>query len=267
MGPGVKKIVNHEYLCKDIQPEGDSQRAGLGDEPRAAKQRRAESVPQPPQTQPEPVPQQTSLPLQGLEERGDSWESGNHNQREQPKLKLRQPILSWPTLKPEDREGREKEQYKGMKMSEGEITKNREKPDQSKWMKGCGEEENERYRNFLRYCEERRQESKLQQEMDIERKQKAKEKERQWDMLRLSIEYLKENETKWRTRKIQECDRIREEEKIDRLAIESEEEKIRHHKAQQGRKQQTEEENRREARAIPSKGKLLEVVQRREQRR
>ena len=47
MGPGVKKIVNHEYLCKDIQPEGDSQRAGLGDEPRAAKQRRAGSVPPP----------------------------------------------------------------------------------------------------------------------------------------------------------------------------------------------------------------------------
>ena len=100
-------------------------------------------------------------------------------------------------MKPEEGEEREKEQDKGMKRSEGELCKNKEKSDQSNWVKGCGEEENERYRSFLRYCEERRQESKMQQEMDTERKQKAEKKERQWDMLRLSTEYLKQNESKW----------------------------------------------------------------------
>ena len=79
----------------------------------------------------------------------------SRNQREQPKPKLRQPVLSWPTMKPEEGEEREKEQDKGMKRSEGELCKNKEKSDQSNWVKGCGEEENERYRKFLRYCEER----------------------------------------------------------------------------------------------------------------
>ena len=54
---------------------------------------------------------------------------------------------------------------------------------------------------------------------DEERKLLAKEKEDHWRLLRLSIQYLKENEPKWRSRKIKECDRIREEEKADRLAI------------------------------------------------
>ena len=86
-------------------------------------------------------------------------------------------------------------------------------------MHGGTEDENERYGNFLKYCESRREEGKRIQDEDEERKLLAKEKEDHWRLLRLSIQYLKENEPKWRSRKIKECDRIREEEKADRLAI------------------------------------------------
>ena len=62
--------------------------------------------------------------------------------------------------------------------------------------------------------------------MDEERKKKAERRERQWDLIRLSPEYLKQHEPKWRTRKIEECERIKEEEKKDRLAIASQKKKI-----------------------------------------
>ena len=55
-------------------------------------------------------------------------------------------------------------------MPEREQDKDKEMSDQSNWVKGGGEEDNERYRTFLKYCEDRRQESKQQQEMDEERK-------------------------------------------------------------------------------------------------
>jgi hypothetical protein len=156
------------------------------------------------------------------------WES--RNQREQPKPKIRQPILSWPIKTPDESEERKKEHDKDTKMSEREHDKDKEKDerrqgDQSNWVKGGGEEDNERYRSFLKYCDDRRQESKLQQEMDIERKQTAEKSERQLDLIRLSTEYLKQNEPKWRTMKIEECERIKEEEKKDRLAIVSQKKK------------------------------------------
>ena len=128
---------------------------------------------------------------------------------------MRQPLLSWPSKKPD--EGVEREEDKEMS--------DKRQAYQSNWVKGCGEEDNERYRTFLKYCEDRRQESKLQQEMDEERKKKAERRERQWDLIRLSTEYLKQNEPKWRTRKIEECERIKEEEKKDRLAIASQKKK------------------------------------------
>ena len=61
----------------------------------------------------------------------------------------------------------EREHNKDTKMSEREHDKDKEmsekrQDDQSNWVKGGGEEDNERYRNFLKYCEDRRQESKLQ---------------------------------------------------------------------------------------------------------
>jgi hypothetical protein len=74
------------------------------------------------------------------------WES--RNQREQPKM--RQPILSWPIKKPDEGEERRREHDKDTKMSEREHNKDKEmserrQGDQSNWMKGGGEEDNERY--------------------------------------------------------------------------------------------------------------------------
>ena len=59
----------------------------------------------------------------------------------------------------------------------------------------------------------------MRHEEDEKRKMTAKKREEHWHLLRLSIEYLKQQETKWMTRRIAECERIKEEEKKDRLAI------------------------------------------------
>ena len=40
-----------------------------------------------------------------------------------------------------------------------------------------------------------------------------------WTLLRMSITYLKEKEVEWSERRMKECSRIREEEKMDRLAL------------------------------------------------
>ena len=65
----------------------------------------------------------------------------------------------------------------------------------------------------------------MRHEEDEKRRMTAKKREEHWHMLRLSIEYLKQQETKWMTRRIAECERIKEEEKKDRLAIVSEQRK------------------------------------------
>jgi hypothetical protein len=44
-------------------------------------------------------------------------------------------------------------------------------------------------------------------------------REESFKLLRLCITFLREKEDKWRVRKIEECERIREEEKRDRLAV------------------------------------------------
>ena len=72
-----------------------------------------------------------------------------------------------------------------------------------------------------------------------ERKRRALAKEKASEMMRESITFLKTHEEKWRTRRIEECDRIKEEEKIDRLAI------AREKKKRYGLKKLSVEENRR----------------------
>ena len=57
------------------------------------------------------------------------------------------------------------------------------------------------------------------QEADKIRKEDARRREEHWMLLRLCVKELKEGEHKWSTRKIEECDRIKEEAKEDRLAI------------------------------------------------
>ena len=87
------------------------------------------------------------------------------------------------------------------------------------WVIGADEEDNKIYREFISYCEERREEQKLRVKEDEERMKEARKKEATWELLRTSISYLKEKDGVWKTRKIVECDRIKENEKRDRLAV------------------------------------------------
>ena len=122
------------------------------------------------------------------------------------------------------------------------------------WVGGLEETENDKYRKFLAYCEERRREWKMRVEEDENRKRMATRKEDQWLLLRETVKYLKENDKKWQDRKIAEVSRIREEEKLERLAI------VREKKKRYGIKTLSKEESKRlkersEERIIVSKAK------------
>ena len=54
---------------------------------------------------------------------------------------------------------------------------------------------------------------------DEDRMKEARKKEATWELLRTSISYLKKKDGVWKTRKILECDRIKEKEKRDRLTV------------------------------------------------
>ena len=82
-------------------------------------------------------------------------------------------------------------------------------------------------------------ENKRQMEEDEDRKREAMKKESSWSLLRESICFLKENGNKWQQRKILEVDRIKEEEKKDRLAI------CKEKKKKYGTKRMNKEENKR----------------------
>ena len=87
------------------------------------------------------------------------------------------------------------------------------------WAPGCREEDNRRYRELLKYMEDRRLEAREMLRREEDRKKEAKQKKDRWNLLRTSIEFLKEKEWGWRQRRIEEIERIREEEKKDRLAV------------------------------------------------
>ena len=93
------------------------------------------------------------------------------------------------------------------------------------WVEGAGDEDNQRYRNFLAYCEERREETKRMMEGDEERKRESKRKREVWDLMRESMEFLRKNKEKWRERKLGETKMIKEEDKRDRLAVAKEKKK------------------------------------------
>jgi hypothetical protein len=52
------------------------------------------------------------------------------------------------------------------------------------WVEGAGRDDNQRYKNFLAYCEERREEAKGMKEGDEERKRESKRKKEVWDLMR-----------------------------------------------------------------------------------
>ena len=58
-----------------------------------------------------------------------------------------------------------------------------------------------------------------------ERKGMARRKEESWELMRVAARFLKDNTDKWKERRIEECDRIREEDKRDRLAVAKEKKK------------------------------------------
>ena len=53
----------------------------------------------------------------------------------------------------------------------------------------------------------------------------ARRKESSWELMKEAIKFLKTNEERWRERRIEECARIKEEEKRDRLALVKEKKK------------------------------------------
>ena len=87
------------------------------------------------------------------------------------------------------------------------------------WVKDAQEDDNDRYVRLMQYMEEKREEARMKLQEDEQRKADAKRKEERWAMLRESVRILRENTDKWRMRKIDECERIKEEEKKDRLAL------------------------------------------------
>ena len=60
-------------------------------------------------------------------------------------------------------------------------------------MKGANEEDNAKYRKFLAYMEERREETRMLLQEEELRKGRAKEKEARWELLRECMTFLKEN--------------------------------------------------------------------------
>ena len=87
------------------------------------------------------------------------------------------------------------------------------------WVKGAPSAENERYKSFLEYMEEKREEARARLHEDKERIEQAKRLTESWALMREAVRFLKKNSDSWRERRIDECERIREEEKLDRLAL------------------------------------------------
>ena len=104
-------------------------------------------------------------------------------------------------------------------------------------MKGGTEEDKQRYLALMTYMEEMRVQAREQLKEEADRKESAKRKEERWALVRESISFLKVNEDGWRTRRLQENERIKEEEKRDRLAL------VREKKKKYGIKKISKEEN------------------------
>ena len=66
--------------------------------------------------------------------------------------------------------------------------------------------------------EDRRIEAREMLKEEEERKEEAKKRKESYALLRVSLDFLKQREDKWRIRRIDECERIKEEDKKDRLA-------------------------------------------------
>ena len=105
------------------------------------------------------------------------------------------------------------------------------------WVTGSSEEDKKRYLDLMNYMEERRVQAREMLKEEEERKECARKKEESWALLRESTAFLRVHEDGWRMRRIQECERIKEEERVDRLAL------VREKKKKYGIRKISKEEN------------------------
>ena len=117
---------------------------------------------------------------------------GGEQEEKKKTTKLRQATLNWPTSRIETEITTKKKEPAKKRTAEVE---------EGVWIDGGRQEDNNRYRAFLKYCEERREEAKQRDDADDERKKGAKQKEEHWKLLGLCIKEIKENEEQWTTRK------------------------------------------------------------------
>ena len=62
------------------------------------------------------------------------------------------------------------------------------------WAVGAKEDDNKRYRELLSYMEDRRIEAREKQQEDEERKRRARKREESYELLRISMRFLREKE-------------------------------------------------------------------------
>ena len=70
------------------------------------------------------------------------------------------------------------------------------------WAKGAPVDDNQRYREFLSFMEERREEARERLMEEEERKGMARKKEESWVLMREATKFMRENTDKWRERRI-----------------------------------------------------------------
>ena len=106
---------------------------------------------------------------------------GGKQEEKKKTTKLRQATLNWPASRVEPENTTKKKEP---------AEKGKAEVEEGLWVEGGREEDNERYRAFLKYCEERREEAKQRDEADDERKRGAKRKEEHWKLLSLCIKEI-----------------------------------------------------------------------------
>ena len=116
-----------------------------------------------------------------------------------------------------EEDGDTKEDGGGRDAKKDEATPRVGEEEGAQWIQGATSEDNERYRVFLAYMEEKREEARMRIQEDEDRKREAKSKEDSWQLMKEAVSFLRTNADKWRERRIEECERIRKEEKEDRL--------------------------------------------------
>ena len=88
----------------------------------------------------------------------------------------------------------------GLNREKGKVEQGQEErmSEEEVWVGGAKEEDNERYRNFLTYMEEKREEARQHLPEERDRKRDAKKKEESWALMREAVAFLRTNDEKWR---------------------------------------------------------------------